>query len=373
MFVLGAEFDEVPMDGVNALRQSSQQYSTNATGLSGKPDSLPHLERCSMQPLQDHLGRKFPYLRLSVTDLCNFRCNYCLPDGCTSHSHRDSLRLDEIRRLISAFSRLGVEKVRITGGEPTLRADFNTIVSVIKGIPGIRKVAMTTNGYKMDQRVISWLDAGIDAINLSVDSLNPESFRLITGHNRLQEIMAGINKAFAHGLTSIKVNAVLLKGLNDSELTAFLEWVRGRPVTIRFIELMETGDNHSFFNKHHISGGLIRKKLLKLGWIRVARPRDAGPAQEYCHSDYQGRIGLIMPYARDFCNDCNRLRVSSMGKLQLCLFSESGIDLRDLLQSDSQQEALVVRIKQSLALKKDGHFLEEGVTGGTYNLAQLGG
>ena len=326
-----------------------------------------------MQPLQDNLGRTFPYLRLSITDLCNYRCNYCLPDGCTDHSHKESLRVDEIRRLILAFSRLGVEKVRITGGEPTLRTDFNDIVRVIKETPGIRKVAMTTNGYKMDQRVISWLESGVDAINLSVDSLNPHAFKLITGHDRLKEIMAGIKIALKQGLSSIKVNAVLLKGLNDSDLTLFLDWVREQPVTIRFIELMETGDNGSFFNKYHVSGSLIRKRLLQLGWVRVARSRDAGPAQEYCHSDYQGRIGLIMPYGKDFCNDCNRLRVTSLGQLQLCLFSDSGINLRDLLQCDSQQAVLIMRINKSLALKKDSHFLDEGITGNTYNLAQLGG
>lgn len=327
-----------------------------------------------MQSLHDHLGRQFPYLRLSVTDLCNFRCNYCLPDGCIDHSHKNALRLDEIRRLVRAFAGLGVEKVRLTGGEPTLRADFNEIVRVIKGTPGIRKVAMTTNGYKMPDKVSSWLEAGIDAINLSVDSLDPRVFQLITGHNRLDQIMAGVNRAFDLGLAAIKVNAVLLKGLNDGELMGFLDWIRTQPVTVRFIELMKTGDNGSFFRQHHVSGQGLAEKLHTLGWVPMARSGDAGPAQEYSHRDYRGRVGLIMPYARDFCRDCNRLRVTALGQLQLCLFADSdAIDLRDLLRHDRQQAELMARISQSLVLKKDGHFLEQGITGHTYTLAQLGG
>ena len=139
--------------------------------------------------LQDTQGRTFPYLRLSITDLCNFRCNYCLPEGCQSHSHSLSLSVDEIRRLVSVFAKLGVRKIRLTGGEPTLRNDFVEIVQTIKSIDGIETLAMTTNGYRMHQRVTDWLAAGIDAINVSVDSLDAAAFQMITGHNRLQEIL----------------------------------------------------------------------------------------------------------------------------------------------------------------------------------------
>lgn len=326
-----------------------------------------------MKPLQDQQGRRFPYLRLSVTDLCNFRCNYCLPDGCEEHHHNESLSIDEVRRLVTAFACVGVEKIRLTGGEPTLRKDFLDIVRTVKQVPGIRKVAMTTNGYKMDQRVTDWLDAGIDAINVSVDSLDPQAFNLITGHDRLQEILTGIDKGFDHGMKSIKVNAVAMKGVNDNELDAFLAWIKDQPVTMRFIELMQTGGNESFFEKHHVTGKSIRDQLLDKGWIRMMRTPDAGPAQEFYHPDYQGKVGLIMPYSKDFCNDCNRLRVTSLGQLQLCLFAESGTDLRDLLQRDDQQEELLNRIKDSLKLKEDGHFLDQGLTGGTRNLAQYGG
>lgn len=326
-----------------------------------------------MQALQDPQGRQFPYLRLSITDLCNYRCNYCLPEGCQDHHHSQALSVAEIKRLVSAFAEVGVKKIRLTGGEPTLRNDFLEVVRTVKQVSGIEKVAMTTNGYKMDQRVAHWLDAGVDAINVSVDSLNPETFNLITGHNRLQEILDGMEKAFSLGLPEIKVNAVALKGINDHELSAFLQWVKYQPVTIRFIELMQTGGNEPFFDQHHYSGKNIRDRLLEQGWIRRVRPADAGPAQEFCHPDYQGQVGVIMPYSRDFCNDCNRLRVTSLGQLQLCLFAESGIELRDLLQTDHQQDELIDRICRSLTFKKDSHFLDQGMTGGTWNLAQLGG
>ena len=323
--------------------------------------------------LQDTQGRTYPYLRLSITDLCNFRCNYCLPDGCLDHHHQEALTIDEIRRLVTAFATLGVEKIRLTGGEPTLRRDFTEIISTIKQVPGIRKLAMTTNGYKMEQRVAQWLAAGVDAINVSVDSLDPRAFELITGHDRLREVLAGIEQAFACGLPAIKVNAVAMKGLNDQELETFLAWIEHRPISIRFIELMQTGTNKAFFQQHHFPGKTIQALLLERGWVRKVRQADAGPALEYCHRDYAGTIGLIMPYSQDFCNDCNRLRVTSLGQLQLCLFAQSGIDLRDLLHSDDQHDELVAQIRAALQHKGDGHFLGQGWTGGTQNLAQIGG
>lgn len=326
-----------------------------------------------MLRLQDTQGRIFPYLRLSVTDLCNFRCNYCLPDGCEEHHHKQALSVAEIRRLVSAFVQLGVQKVRITGGEPTLRTDFTDIVQTLKSIPGIQTVAMTTNGYKMDQRIDSWLDAGIDAINVSVDSLDSSVFTTITGHDRLKEILTGIERGLQNGLPEFKVNAVLMWGHNADHLPDFLDWIKHQPITLRFIELMQTGDNQEFFDEHHLAGNTIRDQLLTNNWVRVARKKAAGPAQEYVHPDYQGRIGLITPYSKDFCQDCNRLRITSLGKLQLCLFGDSGHDLRNLLQDDQQLPELTARIQNVLQLKQDRHFLEEGYSGATATLAQIGG
>lgn len=326
-----------------------------------------------MTVLQDRQGRTFPYLRLSVTDLCNFRCNYCLPDGCQNHHHGDALTLPEIRRLVTAFAHLGTEKIRLTGGEPSLRRDFTAIIRTIKSVPGIRKVAVTTNGYKLPQHIDGWLDAGLDALNLSIDSLDPRIFQAITGHNRLQEVLTGMQKAFDRCLSGVKVNVVLMRGLNDDDLALYLDWIKEKPVSVRFIELMETGDHRAFFQKHHVSGHVIREQLEARGWTEAIRLADAGPAQEFCHPDYLGRIGLIMPYAPDFCRQCNRLRVSAIGQLQLCLFADGGYDLRPLLQFDDDMEVLIADIQQRLNFKQDGHFLKQGYTGTTRQLAQIGG
>ncbi|WP_281647660.1 GTP 3',8-cyclase MoaA [Parendozoicomonas sp. Alg238-R29] len=326
-----------------------------------------------MNKLQDRQGRRFPYLRLSITDLCNFRCQYCLPDGCQEPQHKTAISLDEIRRIATAFAALGTNKIRISGGEPSLRSDFCSILRTVRDVPGIDTVAVTTNGYKMDRRIERWIDSGMTHLNVSIDSLEPAMFHRITGHDRLDEILRGIDIGFAAGLPSIKVNTVLMKNLNDRELDRFLDWIKDQPITVRMIELMETGDMPEFFNKHHLSGKVVRQQLLDKGWVQMIRPDNAGPAQEFSHPDYQGRIGLIMPYSKDFCDSCNRLRVNSQGDLQLCLFAEQGYSLRHLLQSDDQQELLTTRIQEVLQLKEDKHFLDQGFTGSTTNLSIIGG
>lgn len=323
--------------------------------------------------LQDQFGREFHYLRLSITDVCNFRCNYCLPDGYEGRPDEAFLSLDEIRRLASAFAATGTSKIRITGGEPSVRKDLPDIIRTVKAIPGIQKVAMTSNGYRLPEFIDTWGEAGLDALNISIDSLDPAVFQTITGHSKLHEILAGLDRAIELSFPSIKVNAVMLKGFNDNQLARFLDWLRNKPITLRFIELMQTGDNAEFFAQRHVAGEKIRKTLLDQGWTQTLREKDAGPAQEFYHSDYQGRVGLIMPYSKDFCATCNRLRVSATGKLHLCLFSENGLDLRHLLKSDDQQDELLYFLRSQLADKKVSHFLQDGFSGGTRHLAMLGG
>jgi len=323
--------------------------------------------------LADRFGRRFSYLRLSITDLCNFRCSYCLPDGIGCHKKAPApLRLDEIERLLRVFAQLGVVKVRVTGGEPSLRRDLPGIIHGCAATPGIETVAMTTNGYRLAKNVSTWRNAGLDAINISIDSLDPALFKRITGHDRLPEILTGLDRALELGLR-VKVNAVLLKGLNATQLPRFLDWLRGTPITLRFIELMRTGDNHDYFNAHHFSGQKVREWLGERGWVRTQRPLAAGPADEYAHPDYVGKLGLITPYGPQFCQSCNRLRTSSQGKLHLCLFADFGIDLRALLQHDDQAEALQARIQNALMDKTASHQLPAGLTGATRNLAMLGG
>lgn len=332
----------------------------------------PVLGKVFMQ-LQDQFSRKFHYLRLSVTDVCNFKCNYCLPDGYKSEGKPEFLDRDELRRVVTAFAAMGTEKVRITGGEPSIRKDFTDIIADIAAIPQIKKIATTTNGYSLEKQAQAWKNAGLDAINVSIDSLDPRMFRMITGKNMLQRVMSGLDAAFTAGFETVKVNAVLMRNLNHTELGDFLHWIKSRPIQLRFIELMQTGDNTELFNKHHVSGISIRDKLYQEGWVAKVRQKTDGPAQVFVHPDYQGEIGLIMPYEKDFCATCNRLRVSTKGRLHLCLFGEEGVELRDLLQSDGQQEALTERIVTHMSEKKSTHFLQQGYTGSTAHLASIGG
>ena len=324
--------------------------------------------------LVDAFQRAYYYLRLSITDQCNFRCNYCLPNGYQPEANKPSfLTLSEIVRVAEAFAAMGTEKIRLTGGEPTLRKDFITIAENVANVSGIRQLALTTNGYRMARDVDAWQRAGITSINVSVDSLDPKMFHQITGINKFDEVMRGIERAFEIGYKKVKVNSVLMKNLNDHEFNQFLAWVKNRPIQMRFIELMQTGEMDSFFHHHHLSGEILVKKLLEQGWLLQQKAITDGPAKVFKHPDYMGEIGLIMPYEKNFCASCNRLRVSAKGKLHLCLFGEEGIELRDLLRSDDQQSILQARIFSALQGKREHHYLHQGDTGIRQHLASIGG
>lgn len=327
------------------------------------------------QQFEDRFHRKFYYLRLSVTDVCNFKCTYCLPDGYQPSGQKNSsfLNLAEIRRVVKAFADCGTSKVRITGGEPSLRKDFTDIIHTVASTQGIKRVATTTNGYRMEKHIGEWKEAGLNQVNVSVDSLDPHMFHQITGENKFHQVMSGIDRAFEVGFEQVKVNVVLMKDLNHNELPAFLHWIKHRPIQLRFIELMQTGEMDTLFQQHHVSGVAIRNHLIANGWLLKVKAANDGPAQVFVHPDYQGEIGLIMPYEKDFCASCNRLRVSAKGKLHLCLFGDRGVELRDLLQEDSQESALIERIQAELQTKSVSHFLNDGNTGMTPHLASIGG
>lgn len=323
----------------------------------------------------DNFARSFYYLRLSITDVCNFRCTYCLPDGYRPQGaqNKSFLSLDEIRRVTRAFAAAGTEKVRLTGGEPSMRRDFTDIIAAIRENNAIRQLAVTTNGYRLRRDVARWREAGLTALNVSVDSLDPRQFHAITGQDKFDDVMRGIDAAFDAGFSKVKVNSVLMRDVNHHHLDTFLNWIRTRPIQLRFIELMETGDGSSLFREQHVSGESLRRQLVQQGWELQSRGRSDGPAQVFKHADYLGEIGLIMPYEKDFCASCNRLRVSAEGNLHLCLFGDSGVPLRDLLENDDQQDALQARIASSLSHKKQTHFLHQGNTGITQNLSFIGG
>lgn len=327
-----------------------------------------------MASLIDRYGRRFPYLRLSVIEACNFRCSYCLPKGYQARPDLPRhLGLDEIRRLLTGFARLGMRKVRLTGGEPSLRRDLGDIIATAAAVSGVDKVALTTNGVLLPQRIADWQAAGLTHLNVSVDALDRARFAQITGHDRLPHILDGIERALALGLPAVKLNAVLLRGLNDDQLPAFLDYLRERPISLRFIELMQTGDNLDYFRRHHYRAEALEDSLQAEGWSLLPRAADAGPAREYAHPHYRGRIGIIAPYSRDFCAGCNRLRVTSSGDLRLCLFGNVGIPLRPLLQDDDQADELQAALISQLGLKALGHGLHEGQTGLTPHLASIGG
>lgn len=321
--------------------------------------------------LTDNHGRSFHYLRLSVTDACNFRCNYCLPQGYRPAHAEPYLTPAEAATLVRAFALLGARKVRLTGGEPSLRADLPRIIESAKSTPGIRRVAVTSNGYKLPRVIDTWHGAGLDQLNLSIDSLDAADFARITGHDCLPRLLEGLERALDLGV-EVKVNAVLLGEGFAPRLEKFLYWLRGMPVTLRFIELMRTGDNRDFFASNHLRGETLERELVQSGWQLLPRAIDAGPAREYAHPDYRGRIGLITPYAKDFCTSCNRLRVSAQGRLHLCLFADAGLELREEIRR-GDVELLAQRICELVRGKASSHYLQRGQVGGTRNLAMIGG
>ena len=330
-----------------------------------------------MQTLKDSFGRTFPYIRLSITDVCNFKCGYCLPNGyqIDKSDNRKFLHLDEVRRLAKALSELGVSKIRLTGGEPTVRKDFFDIVKTIKNNSGIKKTVITTNGYHLDKIAHKIKESGLDGINISLDSLNRETFKRVTSHDRLDEILRGIKVLQSLNFKNIKINAVLLKGINDSE-DDFKQWstfIQENKIDFRYIELMQTGDNLDYFKKYHVPATKFTDYLNKNNWIIQTFGRDAGPAKNYLNPKFKGKFGIIAPYSKDFCKTCNRLRITAKGDLRLCLFGNTGINIRHLMQTDNQIEKLKDLILKQLNFKKESHYLELGETGLTRNLSTTGG
>jgi len=330
-----------------------------------------------MSLLQDSFGRRFPYIRLSITDVCNFKCGYCLPNGYQKDKsdNRTFLSLEEVQRLAKGLSELGVSKIRLTGGEPTVRKDFFDIVKILKQNSGIKKTVITTNGYKLDQLAEQIIESGLDGINISIDSLDKNKFHQITGHDRLDTILRGIEKLQKLNFKNIKINAVLLKGLNNSDKD-FNEWsnfLKSNEVDFRYIELMQTGDNLDYFKKYHVSSKVFIDYLNENNWIIQTLGKDSGPSKNYINPEFKGKFGVIAPYSQDFCKSCNRLRITSRGDLRLCLFGNTGINIRHLIQRDDQIEELKDLILKQLNFKKESHYLELGETGLTKNLSVTGG
>jgi cyclic pyranopterin phosphate synthase len=300
-----------------------------------------------------------------------------LPQGyiASEQVQEPELSIEEIRRLVSAFSKLGFTKIRLTGGEPTVRRDIVDIVQTISTFSNIKKIAITTNGNRLTELAAPLRLAGVSAINISVDSLDEATFNKTTGTHRFTAVMAGVEEAVRVGFESIKLNAVLLRDTHEDEIQRFMEWVQKRPISVRFIELMRTGKNAEYFSQQHVSGGTVQFSLLKAGWEQVPRLANDGPAVVYRHPHSMGSIGIIAPYSSDFCTTCNRLRVSSRAALRLCLFGDGDVSLRRYLQDDHahSQNALMELIQTSVKVKPISHYLHEGNYGNTSNLSGIGG
>lgn len=326
-------------------------------------------------PLVDAFGRRFEYLRLSVEDACNYRCLYCLPHGYKKTEKEPPLSVEEIGRLVRAFAGLGFWKVRLTGGEPTTRQDIVELARVVGATPGVRRVALSTNGYRLASLALQLREAGVRAVNVSVDSLRPERFAKLTGGGKLEDVLAGIEKCLVNDVET-KVNVVLLDDLCEQELDEFFALCKSLPLSVRFIELMPTTDNVDFFTAHRATAQKLLARLSERGWQESARKPGDGPARRFDKPGHAGTIGVIAPYGPAFCENCNRLRVTSRGRLRLCLFAEGETSLRPLLQGADDAAcvaAVQARLRELIGRKEVSHYLPDGKFGATPHFAAIGG
>lgn len=325
--------------------------------------------------LVDNFHRQLSYLRLSITDFCNFRCDYCLPNGYTANAGKrpdNELSVSEIDILIQAFAKLGTTKVRLTGGEPSIRQDLPRIIELAKQTQGIQTVAVSSNGYRLAKHLSDWQTAGLNQLNISIDSFDPTIFKQITGFDILPTLLKDIDTLLATTDIKLKLNGILMADTAFDNLQSVLSFVKNRPVTYRFIEFMQTSDNKALFFAQHSSGQRIKDFLLENGWQSQRRASDAGPAIEYRHADYVGGIGLIEPYAPQFCDSCNRLRVSSQGKVHLCLFDNGSYDVRAFL-ANGDVDGLVHALQSLMPIKPEHHLLKQNDSGIMANLSMIGG
>lgn len=322
--------------------------------------------------LHDSFSRKFSYLRLSVTEACNFRCRYCLPDG-YEKTGPGELGTAEIGRLLGSLALAGFTKLRLTGGEPTVRRDLPEILELAVRTGGFRQIALSTNGWNLKRLAKPFFSAGLTHVNVSVDSLDPSRFRELTGRPELDAVLDGIEECLRLGFERVKLNAVLHADTAVDELDRFLRYVKTKPVSVRFIELMRTSARPAYRDRHFISAGALRLELLKRGFTQRPRGMADGPAVEYWHPEYRGSIGLISPHSEGFCDSCNRLRITSRGALRLCLFGEEEFSLRPYLQDEAGARKIPLLLQRLLVQKPATHLLGEGRSGLLQSFSQVGG
>lgn len=310
-------------------------------------------------PLQDQFDRRIDYMRISVTDRCNLRCIYCMPsEGVRFIEHREILNYEEILRIVRIASRLGISKIRITGGEPLVRRDIIKLIASLSEIPGIEDISLTTNGVLLKVYAEDLFKAGLHRINVSLDSLDPAKYERITKGNHLSDVWEGIDKAGKIGLNPVKINNVPIRGFNDDEILDFAMLTIKNPIGVRFIEFMPIGAKDIWDEKKYISTDEVKERIRVLGeLIPVTTERQAGPAESYRLPDAKGVIGFISPLTNHFCSSCNRLRLTAEGKLRPCLFSESEIDLKNPMRDGCDDDEIERLLYLAISVKPKGHRL----------------
>ena len=305
----------------------------------------------------DRIGRRIDYLRVSVTDRCNLRCRYCAPQGSSVAAFPDVLTAEEIAEVVKVARDRGVVHVRLTGGEPLVRPDILSIVSTVKSL-GIPDLSMTTNGIYLHELAGPLKQAGLDRVNVSLDSLSPEVFREVTGNGDVNKVLAGIRAALDAGLSPVKVNVVVMAGVNDTEVEDLARLSLDMPVSVRFIEVMPIGPDAETNLATAAPMESVRKRVEALGTLEPANGgAGAGPAQLYRLQGARGTVGFIAPLSEPFCGSCNRLRVTADGKLRPCLASDVEVDLLPALRGGSAERDLPSAFAEALQLKPIGHEL----------------
>ncbi len=308
-----------------------------------------------MKQLIDPFGRTIEYLRISVTDRCDLRCSYCMSEDVEFLPRQDILSFEEIVRLAESFAKLGVKKIRITGGEPLMRKNLPELIVRIKQIAGIEEVVMTTNGTLLTQYAKPLFEAGLSRLNISLDTLKADRFHKLTRRDRLQAVLDGIAEAKKYPFAGIKLNAVVMRGMNDDEIIDLTDYAIANDIDITFIEEMPLGEVGYDRSVTFLSSDDIKKELSEHYSLSNSTHKTGGPAVYSSVANSNTRIGFISPHSHNFCGDCNRIRITAVGRLLLCLGNENSQDLRGFMRANSSDEALTELLIKSLQLKPEKH------------------